>query len=276
MASLSLQPTIVFHLAFLTKDKIAGMPESEYIQANRTLSDTVLQHLGSIGTDRVFLASSGAAAFADKVDAAADVRLYGRLKLRDELAFGAWAGAEVGRRAVIGRIYSLAGPFINKHDTYALASFILDALRHHPIEVKARNRVVRSYVAVRELLSVAIMGLLAKPGDAVVQFDSGGEPMELGSLAQMVARILGGHVNRAALSDDAANIYVGDGGTYERLLAQYGISPVSLTDQITETASFLTPLAGRSVGHMIGGERKGATLPQAQLASHAGRSTNSR
>lgn len=276
MANLSPRPTMVFHLAFLTKDKIAGMSESDYVQANRTLSGTVLKLLGGIGADRVFVASSGAAAFADKADAATDVRLYGRLKRDDELAFEAWAGADAGRRAVIGRIYSLAGPFINKHETYALASFILDALSHRPIEVKARNRVVRSYVAVRELLSVAIMELLAEPGDDVVQFDSGGEAMELGDVAQIVARRLGGWVERAAVSDDAADVYVGDGGTYERLLARYGVSSISLADQIAETASFLAPFAGRSVGRMIDAGRKGAAPPQAQSASHAGRSANSR
>lgn len=266
IAELPPQPTMLFNLAFLTKDKIAGMAEADYVSSNQALSDTILRHLGPIGADRIFVASSGAAAFAEVADAAADLRLYGRLKRDDEHAFAAWAKEAPDRRALIMRIYSLAGPFINKHETYALASFILDALRGRPIEVKARGRVVRSYVAARELLSVAIMALLAESGDSITQLDSGGEAIEIGELAQLVAQRLGGRVERIAISDDVQNIYVGNGEAYERLLAKYGICPVPPAEQIAETASFLALFAGRSNGHMIEAAPDGAPPPKPQSA----------
>jgi nucleoside-diphosphate-sugar epimerase len=259
--------TIVFHLAFLTKDKIAGMAADDYVSANRRLSSAVLGSLNRIGADRVFLASSGAAAFADRADAAADLRLYGGLKLDDERAFSAWAGEKAGRRAVIARIYSLAGPFINKHETYALASFILDALNGRPIEVRATNRVVRSYVAVRELMSLAISLLLTEGSQTVVRFDSGGEPMELGEVAKLVAECLGGRVERAAIVKEAENLYVGDGEGYERLLTHFNLTPIPFAQQIAETAAFLATCTGEAKGRMVGTSPESVPLFRALSSS---------
>jgi hypothetical protein len=71
-------------------------------------------------------------------------------------------------------------------------------------------------------------------------FDTGGEPMEMGEIADAVASTLGGcAVERAALGEGRADIYVGDDGAYRALLEQYGIESVPFTQQVTETAQFL-------------------------------------
>ena len=233
------EPTLAFHLAFLTKDKVAHMSEEAYAAANQNLSATVRNNLDAIGADRLFVASSGAAAFAEDPDAAADLRLYGRLKLADEQAFGAWAKNERGRRAVIARIFSLSGPFINKHDTYALASFILAALRGSPIVVHAPMPVIRGYVAIREMLSLVIAQLLAPQGEALLSYDTGGDALELGEVAARVAATLGGNVERGPIGDKPANKYVGDASGYYEHLRQFGIEHVPLTQQIVETATTL-------------------------------------
>lgn len=240
IAELPAEPTLVFHLAFLTKDKVAGMAEDDYVEANRVLSQTVYDNLEAIGADRLFVASSGAAAFADAEGAAHDLRLYGRLKRDDEDLFAGWAEAGPGRRAAIVRIFNVSGPFINKHDTYALASFILDALAGRPIAVRAPMRVVRGYVAIRELLSLVCTALLdERPSEPVLRFDSGGDPLELGELASEVAARLGGRVARASIERDDDNIYAGKRSDYDALLTKHGIVPVSLPHQIAETAAWM-------------------------------------
>lgn len=233
------EPSLLFHLAFLTKDKVAGMDAADYRRDNRALSRLVFDALEPIGVDRLFLASSGAAALADDPAAASDMRLYGILKREDEDLFATWATATPGRRALIARIHSLSGPFINKHDTYAFASFVLDALARRPIAVTAPMRVERSYVAVRELLSLAFAALLATDGPAVRLLDTGGEALELGDLAQRIAAELGGRVERRPVTSDSANTYVGNAQKYNDLLRQFGIYPVSLEAQIRETAGYL-------------------------------------
>lgn len=235
------QPTVLFHLAFLTKDKVAVIDRDEYRETNRALSSTVLEALRAIGADRLFVASSGAAAFADDPSANEDLRIYGGLKREDEDRFVAWAEADTGRRAVVTRIYNLTGPFINKHDTYALASFIIDALAGRPISVRAPMRVVRSYVAISELVSLVLSQLLGSGGASVYRYDSGGQVLELHEVAAEVARVLGGTVVRAPITESVDNNYIGDAETYASLLKAAGIAPVPLGQQILNTAITIAP-----------------------------------
>lgn len=235
-------PTLLLHLAFLTKDKVTGMDAAAYTAANRALSASVLSALDLIGADRVFVASSGAAGFADDPTAAPDLRLYGQLKREDEEHFARWAEGGSGRKVAIGRIFSVSGPWINKPETYALASFINDALAGREIEVRAPRAVYRSYVPVRELASLVFACLLDEPvaPKAVVRFETGGEALELGDVAEVVAQVIGGAVVRALITEPEPNSYVGDEEAWRCLLSDAGMSPVSLIQQVEETAAFLT------------------------------------
>ena len=217
------------------------MAEDDYRQANEELSREVSEALGALGADRLFVASSGAAAHAEDPEASHDLRLYGRLKRDDEELFANWAAERPGRRAAIARIYSLSGPHINKHQTYALASFIVDALAGQGISIKAQVPVTRSYVAIRELMSLVFSSLLADDGEQVLRFDSGGDPHELGDLARCIAAAIGPvPVNRAPICDGPANHYVGDDRRYRELLAQHRIEHVDLVTQVLETAAFIS------------------------------------
>ncbi len=159
VAKLEFAPTIVLHLAFLTKDRAEAMDEAAYRAANRELSNTLIDALDAIGAIAVFVASSGAAYRADDPVASPAMRLYGTLKCEQEALFADWAEAR-NKRAVIARIFNISGPYINKHQSYALAAFILDALASRPISIRATRPVVRGYVAVRELMSLAFALLL--------------------------------------------------------------------------------------------------------------------
>ncbi len=234
------RPTLLFNLAFLTMDKIGAMDPADYVRANRVLSEKVRAALDPVGVDRLFIASSGAAAFADDIQAKPDLKLYGELKRDDEILFANWAAdASQQRRAVIARIFSVSGPWINKHEVYALASFILDALNGRPVQVHAPMRVWRSYVAVRELVSLVLAALLDADGASVTHFDTGGEALELGQVGAKVVEAIGGEVHRAPITSAADNRYVGDGASYATLLGRYHISHVPLIEQIVETAAYM-------------------------------------
>lgn len=239
IAHLPSAPTLVLHLAFLTKDRAADMAAEDYTAGNTALSRIVLDALDPIGATGVFVASSGAARFADDPDAAPDMRLYGRLKCRDEESFVGWARA-TGGTAVIARIFNVTGPYINKHQAYAMAAFILDALAGRPITVRAPHRVMRGYVAIRELMSLVVLLLLAEPA-AVHAFDTGGEPLELAEIGAAVAKAIGGDVVRAPIVSDRIDRYVGDRSTYDELLTRHGIPAVPLAEQIADTAEAIAP-----------------------------------
>ncbi|HEY2048279.1 MAG TPA: NAD-dependent epimerase/dehydratase family protein [Caulobacteraceae bacterium] len=234
-------PSLVLHLAYLTQEKAKGMSVEAYEAANRAISANVLEALDPIGAVGVFVASSGAAYAADDPDAATSLRLYGNLKREDERAFAAWA--EPGdRRAAIARIFNLSGPYINKTSSYALACFIADVLAKRPVCVAATKPVHRSYVPISQLMSV-VFGVLTDDRTGPVVFDTAGERAhEIGEVAAEVAATLGGDmpVLRRPLSSDAADRYVGDGVTYDELRLRYDVGSASFTDQILETAQFMT------------------------------------
>ena len=237
LAELDQRPTLLLHLAFLTKDRAEAMDEAAYRAANRGLSQIVLDNLDRIGAQCVFVASSGAARFADDPAKSAAMRLYGELKRDDEDAFAAWARAR-GMRAVITRIFNISGPHGNKLQSYAMSALMIEAMAGRPVAVRAPHRVVRGYVAIRELMSLAFALMLdSVPG--VIRFDTGGEPMELAEVADAIASLTGGTAIRAALTSDADDCYVGERTAYDRLLADHRIATVPFVQQLGDTRSDL-------------------------------------
>lgn len=237
----------LLHFAFQTKDRAEAMSEADYRAVNDAISATVLDAARTLPVEALFVASSGAATKASDPLASPAMRLYGQMKLDDEARFAAWA-QESGRRAVIGRIFNITGRYINKHNAYAIANFILDVLNDRTIEVRAPRQVFRAYVAIRELMSL-VFALMAQTGGetggGVTRFDTGGQELELEAVAQAVAQTLGaGSVSRAGVTDPVADRYVGDAATYAQLLAREGIEAVPLDRQIAETADYMRESTG--------------------------------
>ena len=85
-----------------------------------------------------------------------------------------------------------------------------------------------------------VFALLNEAKDGVVRFDSGGDALELGDVASIVAEALDGTgVDRAVISESRSDLYVGDCATYAALLRQYRIKPTPLVEQVRETAPFI-------------------------------------
>lgn len=251
LRSLAPQPSFLLHLAFLTKEKASAMDEAAYRQANRDMASTVLDAAADIGVDRIFLASSGAAKLADDEQRPTDFRLYGEMKREDEDRFAEWAMVDGRRCVAIGRIFNIAGPYINKVQSYALASFIVDALAGRPITVRAAHPVMRGYVAIEELISL-ILAILIEGRPGITRFETGGDPMELKAVAEAVAAKFGGApVERAAITNPVPDTYLGDDLPYRGLLEKYGIGHIPFDQQVVETAEYLaresspaTPILG--------------------------------
>lgn len=236
VTTLSTASSIMLHFAFLTKDMAHDIDEAQYVAANQHLSQLVCSSLTPIGVSSVFVASSGAVYAAKRPDADAALRLYGALKRDEEELFSNWA-ASTGNQAVIARIFNVSGPYISVNKPYALLDFIRRGLDAPPIVVSAPRRVERGYVAIRELMSLVFA--LLQTGRQSTQFDTGGEPVELETVAREVGSLLGAPVTRAAVTIGAPDSYVGDARTYNQLLASYGIEQIGLRTQIAETIDFL-------------------------------------
>lgn len=238
LADLAERPSLLLHLAFLGKERAEQMDEPQYRAANRAIGKTVLGALDRIGVEAVFVSSSGAAAHADDPKASAAMRLYGVLKRDDEDAFAKWAET-TGKRLVVARIHNLSGPHINKPGSYALACFIADALGGGPIQVRAPHDVVRGYVAIRELMSL-VFACLLRDGGQIIRFETAGEPVELGALAELVSAQFGRCPIDRPARVPGEDRYVGDPAIYRSLLQLERIAEVPLDRQVAETAAFLS------------------------------------
>lgn len=243
LALLNDRPIILFHFAFLTKDQVVGMPEQAYVAQNRGISDAVAAVIGDRRVAGVFLASSGAVYdYLGSSNRDASANVYGRLKAEDEDRFVEICSM-VGTRLIAPRIFNISGPYINKLETYALSSIIVDVLRGGPIGLRANRRVWRSYMYVGDLLELAVRVLL-KDSDIIDPcFDTvGSEAVELGELAERVRLVMhcpGVRIDRPELADLPDDCYIGNVDALRPMLKEHGVTLLPLEEQIARTAAYI-------------------------------------
>ncbi len=234
-------PSLLFHYAFLGKERVADMALADYVAANARITAIVRQAVDRLRPAGLFLTSSGAVYRSDRsIESDLAANPYGVLKHRDERAF-AEACAAAGTKLVTARVFNLSGEYINKLSSYALSSFILDALAGRPIVVRAARRVERSYVYVGDVVSLAMACLLDdRPAPPV--FDTAGERVvEMGELAALAREVCGRPdlpIQRAPMDESmAADRYVGDGQGMH--LACRSAMHATHRQQVEATARFL-------------------------------------
>jgi len=234
--STAAQP-LVLHFAFLTREHAGRLKLADYAAANRAITGAMLACLQRNGAAGLLLPSSGAARDNDMTR-----NPYGALKCEDEAAFAATA-ASLGFPAAIIRVFNLAGPYINKLDTYALACIIADLRAGGPVRLRAAHPVWRSYTHVADVLNVGL-GLIQR-GARLPVFDTAGEiPVEITDLAMRAAAVLGipAVIERPEWQAGAADRYLGDFAGYQQAAALAGVTLQTLDQQIRDTAAYLAGL----------------------------------
>lgn len=240
-------PTLFIHCAFLTKDRLQNVSTSDFVAANRTIATRVAAAIEQSDARGIFVPSSGAAykrgTHLLEDDLAANP--YGVMKREDEERFGALAAAR-GIPLCQPRLFNLSGPFINKHELYALASMINSALAGMPIKIVSPPRVVRSYVDVGDLVTLAFAMLLTPQKGNKAVFDTAGEEaLEIGDLAALVLDTLGRRdlrIERADAEEKQNDVYAGDGREMARMMRSYSLTPKSMSRQILDTAAYLSDI----------------------------------
>ena len=238
--------TLIIHCGFPTQDQVEVMGEQSYVDAITRLRVTmrhVVEQLGAV--DMVYISSGAATSVQHGEPVAHRTAVYGQAKIDDEVAYAETIASTGGRLCII-RAFALSGPYMTKPETYALGSLILQAQRSGAIEVVADRPVRRSYMAMDDMLRIAIHAVDdLGPGDTL-RFETAGEVVEVGDLARRVLTVVGGDptaITRPAIAADAPpNDYLGDPAVLRTLAAAAGIVPASLDDQIAATAKWL--LAG--------------------------------
>ncbi|NIJ09454.1 nucleoside-diphosphate-sugar epimerase [Sphingomonas vulcanisoli] len=241
MVETALEHPLLFHYAYLTKDKVAEMSDEAFIALNSLISQTVRTAVEVWRAD-VFLPSSGGVYRRDgALVSSYEASPYGYLKLADEASFRQVA-AQAGSNLYIGRIFSLAGEFINKTSVYALGSIIAAIGDREPIRIRASQGVWRSYFYIGDVVNLAL-GLLLSGKKMGEPFDiAGDEAIEIGDLARLCSEACGdrGHpIERPEGDFSEGDRMLGDPAASLRLMASLGLKPVALRDQVIATARYL-------------------------------------
>ena len=234
---------LVIHAGFPTQDQVEVMGGGAYIAAITELRATMLEVISRHGPlDLIYLSSGAATSVERGVQVAERTQVYGQAKLDDEAAY-AEAMARTGGRLCIVRAFALSGPYMTKPEAYALGSMIMQAEATGCIEVRATRPVRRSYMAIDDMLRIAmhVVGEL-ESGDSAT-FETAGEIVEMGELAARVLSVLGADpsaVVRPPMDPDApADDYLGDPAVVRARATRAGITPAPLDEQIAVTAKWL-------------------------------------
>jgi nucleoside-diphosphate-sugar epimerase len=234
----SFAPTVVIDCAFLTRDYVSGMSLDEYVRRNVMLTERLLQ---AVSIDSVRLAltvSSGAAVYPrDALLSPISENPYGYLKREAEQQLERF-GRERRIATVVARAWSVSGAFVLKPRSYAFSDLLLQALDGH-IHIAAAKQVFRRYVAVEDLLSVAMAS--GRPGEHTV-IDSGGQLVEMQDLAQAVVETVnpGATVSRPTLGGEGADKYYASPESWVAACERADFAPAGLRDQILVAQSGLT------------------------------------
>jgi nucleoside-diphosphate-sugar epimerase len=229
---------IVIHLAYLTKEKLDILGERTFTDTNLKIDDQLLGALDRGRPHAVFIASSGAAALAER---GSDRHPYGLCKLRQEDRFLSWS-AKSGVPILPGRIFNLAGPHINKIESYAIGSFILQAKAKGTIEIEAQSPIFRSFLHVDDLCAMILGAAHRDIGyDAPVDL-CGAEILEMGDIATLTAALYPKPitVSRAQLRTDVANAYLGNFVQTKCLALRLGLDLASFQSQLADTIAWLS------------------------------------
>jgi nucleoside-diphosphate-sugar epimerase len=183
----SFKPTVVIDTAFVTRERLPILGHKAYVETNQKLIDQSL-YIAALPSVRKYIGFSsgvtmhlaGQTSFSiDENPYAAQKRIYEQRML--ELAHALEADVS------IARVWSVTGCYVTKDAaTFAFTDLISQA-KLGLIEIKTRHRVFRRYCAVEDVLALALMPLA--PGGQII-FDTGGELVELGALAQMMVEVL--------------------------------------------------------------------------------------
>jgi nucleoside-diphosphate-sugar epimerase len=231
----------VIHLAYLTKEKADQLGEAAFVAGNQAIDDALLAAIGSAAPASLFVASSGAAALAER---GVDRHPYGIAKLRQEARFLEWAAA-LDVPAIAGRIFNLAGPHINKLRSYAISDFALQAAERGEIRIDAQVPVFRSYLHVEDLCAMVIGA--ARQGLArIAPIDlCGAQVVEMEDIAALVAEAWHGstEIRRGPVDFNRPSLYLGDPTQAKVLAMQLGVKLKPLSAQIADTIAWLGNLS---------------------------------
>lgn len=220
-------PTVVVHLAYVTRERVSTVSKEEYIRANIRLRERIHNLISMQPVRHLIHVSSGAALFADESD------IYGQLKRKDEEVYDSF-GAALNVSVLTARAWSLSGRFCTKPKHFLFFDVLSQIQQgNQEVVITSEGEVWRKYVDAGDFLETCVRGSLEGLSGVM---DSAGDLVEAAALVHRAARICGREVRvlRPNFRPDApASTYFSRSDRMDEVMVGLGIARLSLEQQIT-------------------------------------------
>jgi nucleoside-diphosphate-sugar epimerase len=224
----------IIHLAFILRHRVVEFGIEDFLQQNKAITNCVIKLIKLNRPNWIVNISSGAIfdRATGELETNATQNPYGFGKYMEELAL-----REIALKndipVVIGRLWGASGIKMPPNSAYALSDFVSSAILRKKITISSNFEVFRRYCDGGEFLDVLVHE--AKTGNSVV-LNSGGPLHEIGEIAGMISRFIGGvSIERPPLLGPKVDDYFPRESTYESLALKHGISLASMKTQIQRT-----------------------------------------
>jgi len=229
------EPTVVIDTAFVTRERIPILGHKTYVETNQRLIDQSLA-LAAMPSVRKYIGfSSGATKhLAGQSSFSLEENPYAAQKRIYESKLSEIA-ADLQSDISVARVWSVTGSYCTKPNTFAFTDLIAQA-KSGLVEIKANHLVSRRYCAVEDVLALALMPL--GPENQTV-FDTGGDLIDLGALAQLIVEVVNPtaklhlQLGSGLTSDD----YHSDNKDWKNLVGLGLLGSDSIREQISRVAN---------------------------------------
>ena len=217
--------SMFFNAAFLRREKIQELGETEFILRNEIISNFPYQLLKRQFISSFINLSSGVAKQEGN-----NLDIYARLKYESKLHLTKLT-SENGSQLVNCQIFTISGEFINEFSNLALSNFIMQALNStNEIVIKSPNA-KRTYIDAVNLSEVLLKLTLDKVD---IDIDSGGINVNFLQLAEIIRNSLSPNKKLKLLDEPGAD-YFGDFEKFNQIAKLKKVELLDLNQQINLT-----------------------------------------
>jgi len=224
---------ILVNLAFKTRDYISILGEEQYTKINLEILKSSINLAQQLKPKSIVIVSSGVVARNQESNGKLDNTQYTKLKILEEETFTQIA-KDIGANLVILRMWGGSGRDLTSPFKYAIGDLIKQAVTSDKIIISSEQLVYRRYSDASQQLEIAIKCAISGKN---LTFDSGGQIIEMGDLADLIKSILKPNLKIIRKLDTSlpTDKYYSESNQFDNLAKEYNINLFSLKKQIDET-----------------------------------------
>jgi len=230
-------PTVVIDTAFITREKYKDSKEVEYVKNNREIIKSSIEICSMPSVRKYVGFSSGATVhLAGRKSFSLNENPYGALKAEYEDEMNA-LNLMRDQSISIARVWSVSGAYVTKPTLFAFTDLITQA-RKGAMQIKAPNKVFRRYCSIESVIQIA----LSQPKQPMSPiFDTGGELIEIGDLAQIIREEVNpdAQLFRGSPDGTVEDHYYSNGKQWRALLNKYDFEFESVRSQVRHVSSLI-------------------------------------